>query len=263
MPTLARRRDQLREWLVSVEQAWIGWSLAPPARVLAAEAWNPDAPATYCHRCGGSVGAGESTPQGCGSCRGHSICTDRVIRLSAYRASMRTWVRAIKYRGWAEMAVSLGERLGMAVAAALRDDDCFDAQRTVVVPMPMPWQRRLYRGIDHARLIADGAARALGVPVRQLLAVGNGPPQVSLSSAGRRTRRGVRMRLRPRAARLRLPDVVVVLVDDVRTSGGSLNTATRLLRRLGPRRVVAGVLAVTDDPSRREVTNLPSLTPGR
>ncbi len=263
MPMLARRRDQLREWLVSVEQAWIGWSLAPPARVLAAEAWLPDAPTTYCHRCGGSVGAGESTPQGCGSCRGHSIRTDRVVRLSAYRASMRNWVRSIKYGAWAEMAASLGQRLGMAVAAALENEGCFDAHRTVVVPMPMPWQRRLYRGIDHARLIADGVARALGVPVRQLLSVGNGPPKVSLSSAGRRTRRGVRMRLRPRAGRLRLPDVVVVLVDDVRTSGGSLNTATRLLLRLGPRRVVAGVLAVTDDPSRRERANLPSLTSGR
>jgi len=263
MPTVPRRRDQLREWLVSVEQAWIGWSLAPPQRVLAAEAWRADAPEAYCHRCGGSVGAGESTPQGCGSCRGHSIGTDRVVRLSAYRASMRNWVRAIKYRGWAEMAACLGERLGMAVGSALRDDDCFDARRTVVVPMPMPWQRRLYRGVDHARLIADGAAGVLGVPVRQLLAVGNGPPQVSLSSAGRRTRRGARMRVRPRAAGLRLSEVVVVLVDDVRTSGGSLNTATRLLRRLGPRRVVAGVLAVTDDPSRRYGANLPSLTQGR
>ena len=263
MPTTARRRDRIREWLVSVEQAWIGWSLAPPARVLAAENWRADAPASYCHRCGGSVGAGEHTQEGCGSCRDHTVRTDRVVRLSAYRALMRDWVRAIKYRGWADMAASLGERLGVAVAEALNNDGGFDVDRTVIVPMPMPWQRRLYRGIDHARLIADGAAAAMGVPVRQLLEVGNGPPQVSLSSAARRTRRAVRMRLRPRAARLRLAEVVVVLVDDVRTSGGSLNTATRLLRRLGPRRVVAGVLAVTDDPSRRDPANLPSLTQGR
>lgn len=162
------------------------------------------------------------------------------------------------------MAVSLGQRLGLALAAALSDDDGFDAQRTVIVPMPMPWQRRLYRGIDHARLIADGAARVLRVPVRQWLAVSNGPPQVSLSSTGRRARRGVRMRLRPTAAAGgRLPDVLVLLVDDVRTSGGSLDAAARLLRRLGPRQVVAGVLAVTDDPARRAATNLPSLTHGR
>ena len=259
MPRNARRRDQFREWLVSVEQAWIGWSLAPPARVLAAEAWCPDAPATYCHRCGGSVGAGESTPQGCGSCRGHSISTDRVVRLSAYRGPVRTWVRAIKYRGWAEMAGSLGQRLGQALAAAMGDDDGFDAQRTVIEPMPMPWQRRLYRGIDHAGIIAEAAAAVLRVRVHQVLTVSNGPPQVSLS-ASRRSRRAVRIRLR--ADSPCLEGVAVVLIDDVRTSGGSLNAAARLLQRLGPRRIVAGVLAVTDGPSRRDRDDLPSFTSG-
>ena len=90
----------------------------------------------------------------------------------------------------------------------------------------------------------------MGVPVVQLLAAENGPPQVSLTSA-RRSRRGVRMTLRSGIAPQSLRDAVVVLVDDVRTSGGSLNAAARLVRRLGPRLVVAGVLAVTDDPARR------------
>ncbi len=246
---------RLREWLVSVEQAWIGWSLAPAARVLTAASWRPDAQATYCRRCGGSVGAGEQTPDGCGSCRGHSVFTDRIVRLSAYREPMREWVRAIKYRCWAEMADSLGRRLGIA----LRDDACFDTRRTIVVPMPMPWQRRLYRRIDHAGLIAEAAAAVLRVRVHPLLTVSNGPPQVSLS-ASRRARRAVRMRLR--AGPPRLDGVVVVLIDDVRTSGGSLNAAASLLRRLGPRLVVAGVLAVTDGPSRRSGGDLPSFTSG-
>ncbi len=257
MSALVGRR--LREWLVSVEQVWIGWSLAPPDRVLAAASWRPDAPATYCRRCGGSVGGGEQTPDGCGSCRGHSVLTDRVVRLNAYREPMREWVRAIKYRCWAEMADSLGRRLGIVLASALCDDTCFDARRTIVVPMPMPWQRRLYRRIDHAGLIAEAAAAVLHVRVHQLLTVSNGPPQVSLS-ASRRSRRAVRIRLR--AGSPRLDDVAVVLIDDVRTSGGSLNAAARLLRRLGPRRVVAGVLAVTDGPSRRGGDDLPSFTSG-
>ena len=126
---------------------------------------------------------------------------------------------------------------------ALRDDACFDARRTIVVPMPMPWQRRLYRRIDHAGLIAEAVARVLRVRVYPLLTVSNGPPQVSLSASRRRSRRAVRMRLRARLPRL--DGVVVVLIDDVRTSGGSLNAAARLLRRLGPRLVVAGVLAVS------------------
>ncbi len=246
----AGRFDRVREWLVSVERTWVGWSLAPPERVLAEAAWQPDAPGTYCRRCGGSVGTGEQTSDGCGSCRDHVVNTDRVVRLDAYRDPMRAWVRAIKYRAWAEMAECLGRRLGDGLYRAVRDGGAPDMNRIVVTPIPMPWQRRLYRGIDHARLIAESAAVAMGVPVVQLLAADNGPPQVSLTSA-RRSRRGVRMTVRSGIASGSLRDTVVVLIDDVRTSGGSLNAAARLVRRLGPRQVVAGVLAVTDDPARR------------
>jgi predicted amidophosphoribosyltransferase len=148
------------------------------------------------------------------------------------------------------MAESLGRRLAGALRGALRDDGVLDLDRTVVTPIPMPWQRRIYRGIDHARLIADSVAAEMGVPMLQLLGSANGPPQVSLS-ASRRLRRGVRMTLRPAAASHGAGGAVVILIDDVRTSGASLNAAARLVRRLRPSRIVAGVLAVTDDPSRR------------
>jgi predicted amidophosphoribosyltransferase len=250
MTRTTERLDRLREWLVSVERAWVGWSLAPPERVLAEAAWHPDAPGTYCRRCGGSVGTGEQTPDGCGSCRDHVVNTDRVVRLSAYRDPMRAWVRAIKYRSWAEMAECLGRRLGDQLHHALGCDGPPEVSNTVLTPIPMPWQRRLYRGIDHARLIAEGAAVAMGVPVVQFLAAENGPPQVSLTAAGR-SRRVVRMTVRSGLTTRSLRDTVVVLIDDVRTRGSSLNAAARLVRRLGPRLVVAGVLAVTDDPARR------------
>ena len=147
------------------------------------------------------------------------------------------------------MADTLGRRLGEAVARRLSTDDG-EPDDGLVVPMPMPWQRRVYRGVDHAGLIAAAAASELGVPQTRLLVMKNGPPQVSLG-AGRRPRRGARLRLRKNAARSSLDGRLVILVDDVRTTGASLNAAARLVRRLGPRRVIAGVLAVTDDPARR------------
>ncbi len=111
--------------------------------------------------------------------------------------------------------------------------------------MPMPWQRRLYRGIDHARVIAGGVAAELDAPLLSLLARANGPPQVSLR-ATQRSRNAGRMRRQRRAHLLPLDGHTVVLVDDVRTSGASLEAAARLIRRLGAGRVVGGVLAVAD-----------------
>jgi predicted amidophosphoribosyltransferase len=241
---------RVRDWLESVERTWLGWSF-PPTRLAFAEAgWAPDDESRYCNRCGASVGPGEAMPAGCALCRGTPAATDRFVRLGAYSGRLREWVRAIKYRGWAEMADALGRRLGAAVRRCQVPPGDLDHDLTVVVPMPMPWQRRLYRGIDHARLIAAGVAAELGVGLLPALAKANGPPQVSLP-AGHRARGDSGLRLRRRAMRLRFDDAHVILVDDVRTTGASLRAAGRLVRRLRPRWVTAAVLAVTDDRSRR------------
>lgn len=249
MKRVSRRARQGRDWLESVERTWLGWTF-PPTRLVFAEAgWAPDDDSRYCGRCGASVGPAEVIPAGCASCRNAPVAVDRFVRLGAYSGRLREWVRAIKYRGWAEMADALGRRLGAAVGRCLAPGGDLDPDLTVVVPMPMPWQRRLYRGIDHARLIAAGVAAELNVGLLPALAKANGPPQVSLSS-GHRSRGNRGMRVRPRAGRLRLDGAHVILVDDVRTSGASLRAAGRLIRRLGPRQVTAAVLAVTDDRSR-------------
>ena len=251
MTRAADRLRRFRDWIEAVEETWLGWTHPPTRRVLSEVGWRPDSAADYCARCGGSVGPGEERRDtGCASCRGVSVGTDAVVRLGRYRGELREWIRAIKYRGWAEMAETLGRRLGGALGE--RPAGAIDPRRAVVVPMPMPWQRRVYRGIDHARVIALGAAAELDVPTVSILTKTNGPPQVSLPASDR-SRRSGGMRLSRRARRIRLDDMVVVLVDDVRTSGASLKAAARLIRRLRPRRVVAGVLAVTDDPSRRPI----------
>jgi predicted amidophosphoribosyltransferase len=251
MGRLAAKARRVCDWMESVERTWLGWTLAPTRLVLAESVWAPDDDSRYCHRCGASVGAGEAGAGGCASCRDAAAPTDGVVRLGAYAGPLREWIRAIKYRGWAEMADALGRRLGAAVARRLDAREGPGGGPVIVVPMPMPWQRRLYRGIDHARLIAAGVAAELDVPLFDALVKANGPPQVSLP-AGRRARGGGGIRLRRRAQRLGLADVLVVLVDDVRTSGGSLRAAARELRQLGP------VVAVTDERGRG-----PSTGPGR
>jgi predicted amidophosphoribosyltransferase len=155
---------QGRDWLESVERTWLGWTFPPTRLVFAETGWAPDDEGCYCGRCGASVGPGEVTPGGCGSCRDAPAPADGVVRLGAYSGRLREWVRAIKYRGWAEMADALGRRLGAAVARCLVRQGALDPDLTVAVPMPMPWQRRLYRGIDHARLIGAGVAAELDGP---------------------------------------------------------------------------------------------------
>ena len=125
-----------------------------------------------------------------------------------------------------------------------------DPSRTVVVPMPMPWQRRLSRGIDHARVLATAVARRLDAPVHPVLVKPNGPPQMSLSRSGRARRGAAGMKVRRGDRRRSWQGLHVVVVDDVRTTGATMRGAIRLLRRGGPLRVIAAVLAVADHPGR-------------
>ena len=249
MPLLLRQRTaKLGAWLDDVQQTWLGWYLPPAQRAITDAGWKRDEPDSYCRRCGSSVGAGEATNSGCGSCRGRATPVNALVRLGAYTDVLRQWIPAIKYQRWSDMAELLGRQLGVA----LTESKLLDVSRCVVVPMPMPWQRRIYRGIDHTLAIAAAAAAQLHAPLVRMLAATNGKPQMALSSTERLRHGGRGLRVRWRLGGWRLSHVQLVLVDDVRTTGASMQRAARLLRPLKPAAVIAAVLAVSDDRARRE-----------
>lgn len=239
--------------LDAISEDLIGWTFPPPRKAIAESGWTPDDPrsATYCLRCGDSVGPGEATESGCGTCRDGAELSggiaDGVVRLGPYVESLRRWVLAVKYKHWDEMGEALGRLLGQQVMRS----NLIDPSRAVIVPMPMPWQRRWFRGIDHAAVIAEGVSRELRSPVVSVLAKKNGPPQTSLPPSERRRVGGRLLRVRKRWGGWNLEGLQVVLVDDVRTTGASLKTASRLIRTLRPAKVIGAVVGISDSQARR------------
>jgi len=185
---------------------------------------------------------------------------ETIIRLGAYSHPLADWIIAVKHQSWEEMGLELGARLGRQIRAC---DGKF-VNPTIIVPVPMPWLRRMERGIDHARVLAEGVSAVLAAPVVPLLRRSQGETQVSRGARTlrRRVAQGVRLRGRddpllrvipaPAWGRARwdprggLAGHRVVLIDDVLTTGATVRACLRLLRRQQPAAIDIAVVAVTE-----------------
>ncbi|MEM1072379.1 MAG: hypothetical protein AAGH71_06130 [Planctomycetota bacterium] len=228
---------------------------APVAERVPESAWILEE-SSACPRCGRTVTPEEVTPDepGCAGCRVESLAWERVIRLGEYDGALRDAILETKYGRWRREGDRLGQKLGERLRSALADADV-EPGAAVVVPVPMPPLRRLLRGIDHTAVMARGVARASGCLYQPLLSKRGGPTQTSVTPSARA--RNIRGRVR-RTQVWPMGSRVVVLVDDVRTTGSTLHECCRALVEGLPKRsasetpaVWACVLATTPDPARR------------
>ena len=152
-----------------------------------------------------------------------------------YDGALRELLHAFKYGGRRLLAPNL--------AALMRDRGReVLAGSQVVVPVPLHWRRRWARGFNQA----EDLAVHLGLPlVHALVRRRATPPQVGLPASSRH--RNVRGAFGPRRqcwGRRSTPHAgvrgkVVVLVDDVATTGATLEACAEVLRGMGAREVRA------------------------
>lgn len=201
-----------------------------------AEQW--DEPS--CPRCAASVAPFEIARDkkgrmGCGQCRDESLKIDNTVRLGAYQDGLGHLVRQFKYRGREELGPTLGKWLSQIVQHV----DWLDRVEAVV-SVPTHWKHRLSRPLHAADKLAAVIADRLDVPhVPILRRVRAGPHQINLSANQRianvrgafAMQRGVTLR-----------DTHVLLIDDVKTTGATLEECAKVLRQAGAAEIYAAVL---------------------
>ncbi|MGH8189101.1 MAG: ComF family protein [Steroidobacteraceae bacterium] len=162
-----------------------------------------------------------------GIVRLHQPLTEASRAAGEYEGSLREIIHAFKYDGRQSLAGPLARLMHEAGADLLRDAD-------FVVPVPLhPW-RRLQRGFNQA----EELARRLDMPVRSALwRVRATVPQTELDIAQRRRNVRGAFRLSPFVRRSRLEGARIVLIDDVRTTGATLDACARVLRDAGAREI--------------------------
>jgi predicted amidophosphoribosyltransferase len=150
----------------------------------------------------------------------------------AYDGVARELVRALKFRGALPVAQLMAAQLAAGLPPALRGVDA-------VVPVPPHPGRRRRRGFDPAGVLARALAPRLGLPLAACLARGGGRRQVGAGKAQRRD--PDRLAVEARAP----PPRRVLLVDDVHTTGATLDACGRALAAGGCGWIVAVTYART------------------
>jgi len=154
-----------------------------------------------------------------------------------YQGALREIIHAFKYEGRRSLAVPLGKLLKERNAAQLEGAHC-------VVPVPLfPW-RRLRRGFNQA---AD-LAQQLELPVvHALWRIRPTASQTGLTATERRRNVRGAFRLSGCLSRRRrmqfVANRVIVLVDDVMTTGATSNACADVLMGAGAREVRTVALA--------------------
>ena len=190
-----------------------------------------------CPRCGGLLPRDGALCPLCAA--GHGpLALDRVIAASVYEGAARKAILALKFEGQRRAAVPLGELL----AAAARDAG---ERVDVIVPVPLHASRLRARGYNQAELLARHCARLLGVPCRADVVVRTRAtaPQVGLTLADRRRNIAGAFALTPGTHDATLAGRRIALVDDVTTTGSTLDAAASALRETAPAAILGLAVA--------------------
>ena len=167
----------------------------------------------------------------------HSKCDrkyglDGLISLWDYKGVIRNAIVTLKYKYATELVNELAE----ACLERLRTDGRI--LNTTLVPVPLYWYRKNYRGFNQSELVAKVIAKKMGwnFVADLLIRKKQSVPQAELKGADRRENiKGV-FALNPNYLSFRICNSVIIL-DDVWTTGSTIKEAAKVLKRAGAKNV--------------------------
>lgn len=195
--------------------------------------------------CLGCKGEGEWL---CGDCFGkikvdfHSRggkSLDRVLTFYSYEDELlKTAIHALKYK----FVEGLADPLGRLFLLGFKRANLRPAADTIVVPVPLHQKRLLERGFNQAELLATRIAEGLGCQFDNvtLRKTRRTVPQVSLDEMGRGENVCGAFAVFDSS---KILNKKIILVDDVLTTGATMNECARALKRNGAKEVWGAALA--------------------
>ena len=188
-----------------------------------------------CRRCGAPL----RQDGGCAFCKDQRWEFGRAWSYTVYDSVAAKAVRLMKESHCESLTQSIGDLLSQWIMA----DETFNPLvYDAIVPIPQHWVRRLAQRYNQASTLGERLARVTGLPVREtLLRRGRWTQKQGMKTISERRENLVGAFEVPKVDTVRYRSFL--LIDDVMTSGATLQEAARVLRRAGARQVDAVVFA--------------------
>jgi ComF family protein len=164
---------------------------------------------------------------------------EKIQRLAIYREPLKETIHQMKYAGRWSLAEELADRL-----CQQRHVRQHLAEVDVIVPVPLHWRRQLSRGYNQSEVLARRVGRQMHIGLaRPVVRIRDTPTQTQLSREQRQQNlKGALALVDGKHVEGRR----VLVVDDVMTTGATLQSIARVLQEARPASLSALVIAVGD-----------------
>ncbi len=194
------------------------------------------------------LGCGKEGEWVCGDCkknirpdrhslRGESL--DKIFSFYSYDSEIvKELIHGLKYRFVEDLAAPLGDLL----VGELEKVRGQIGQPDFIVPVPLHEKRLLERGFNQSELLAIKISERFGWPVENMVLTRSRATasQVDFDEEGRKKNIGGAFFA---ADREKILNKKIVLVDDVTTTGATMEECARVLKRVGAREVLGVAFA--------------------
>jgi len=191
----------------------------------------------YCPRCGKDASRYAILEGVCPDCQGKEIHFDQIVRGGFYADALSKMILAFK-KGRTE----LDSTLGFLANATLQGGGFVNAIE-FFVPVPLHWSRRLVRGYNQSLVLAKKLKHPIAKINTDLVRIRYTKTQPGGVANAAARARNVAGAFAVRYGH-KLAGRKICLVDDIKTTGATLNECAKTLKQAGASKVFALVLAV-------------------
>ena len=186
-----------------------------------------------CSVCSTPVNSGVSV---CSSCHSRTFHFIHNRSAFAYEDLVRDLMHDIKFRRRKHVAQGLGRLWADMIKTSIPDD-------SILVPLPMHPQKKRERGFDQAEVMAQAIAETSGTKLSAILErIKDTPPQSGLHPRQRVDNISGAFQIKPSC---NVTGKNCILIDDIYTTGASLNECAKVLIQGGASKVFTMTLAIT------------------